>query len=164
MSALDPTTARTLTTALAAGPQTLIAALSALYTALPGIHAVTFLATAPDRSVVHRVGTSDPANLPIGGFDRFEDNAWFRRIFDERLPIVGDTPDAMRPFIPETDDLVAMGYGSTLCLPIVIAGDVRGTVNLLGDAGALTAATLAEIDSLHPIAALIFTFAGISDR
>ena len=79
------------------------------------------------------------------------------------LPIVGDTPELMRPFIPETDDLVAMGYGSTLCLPIVIAGEVRGTVNLLGDAGVLTPATLAEIDSLLPIAALIFTFAGISE-
>ena len=50
------------------------------------------------------------------------------------------------------------------CFPIVIAGETRGVVALLGDAGIFTPAALAEIDTLLPIAALIFTFEGISER
>ena len=70
----------------------------------------------------------------------------------------------MAGFLPETDDLIAMGYGATACMPIVIAGEVRGTVNFLGDAGIFTASALDRITALLPIAALIFTFPGISER
>jgi hypothetical protein len=164
MSPLDPAAAAKLSIALAAGAGATIAAVNALFLAIPGIRTVTWLATAPDRSVTHRIGTSDPAGFPIGGSDPIDDNAWNRRIFGERRPIIGDTPAEMAVFIPETDRLVARGYGATACVPIVIAGDVRGTVNFLGDAGIFTAATLARITALLPIAALIFTFPGISER
>jgi GAF domain-containing protein len=164
MSVLDPAIATRLSQAMALGPQPTIAVLSELFTALPGVRTVTYLATAPDRSVTHRIGTSEPVGFPIGGFDPIDDSAWNRRIFDERQPIIGDTPDLMAQFIPETDHLVAMGYGATLCAPIVIADEVRGTVNLLGDAGIFTPALLADFNSLLPIAALIFTFPGISER
>jgi len=46
----------------------------------------------------------------------------------------------------------------------VIAGETRGVVALLGDAGVFTTSALAEIDALLPIAALTFTFHGISAR
>jgi len=164
MSVLDPAIAKRLTEALALGPQPTIAVLSELFTALPGIRTVTYLATTPDRTVTHRIGTSEPVGFPIGGFDAIDDSAWNRRIFDERQPIIGDTPELMAQFIPETDQLVAMGYGATLCAPIVIADEVRGTVNLLGDAGSFTPALLAQFNALLPIAALIFTFPGISER
>jgi GAF domain-containing protein len=161
---IDPQTASRVSAALAQGPQPLFAELSALFTALPGVRTVTYLATAPDRSVTHRIGTSDATNFPIGGFDPIDDNAWNQRIFGDKQPVIGDTPEQMAQFIPETDQLVAMGYGSTLCAPIVISGEVRGTVNVLGDAGLLTPAFLAQFNALLPLAALVFTFPGISDR
>lgn len=164
MKIIDPTAAQELSHALAAGPQPLMALLSQWFIALPGVRTVTYLATAPDRSVTHRIGTSDPVGFPIGGSDPIDGNAWNVRIFEEKRAIIGDTPALMAQFIPETDQLVAMGYGATLCAPIVIAGDVRGTVNLLGDAGIFTPATLAEIETLLPIAGLIFAIPGISDR
>lgn len=164
MTILDPATATRLSAALSAGPQQLIAVLSDLLTALPGVRTVTYLATAPDRSVTHRIGTSDPHNFPIGGFDPIDDGTWNRRIFGEQRPVIGDNPAEMAAFIPETDQLVAMGYGATLCAPVVIAGDTRGTVNLLGDAGIFTPALLAQFNALLPIAALIFAFPGIDER
>ncbi|HTM79204.1 MAG TPA: hypothetical protein VL133_16440 [Devosia sp.] len=150
--------------ALALGPQPTIALVSELLLTLPGVRTVTWLATAPDRSVTHRIGTTDPVGFPIGGFDPIDDSAWNQRIFGEKRAIVGDTPEQMAQFIPETDQLVTMGYGATLCAPIIIAGDVPGVVCLLGDAGIFTPATLAEIDTILPIAALVFTFKGISAR
>lgn len=164
MIGVSPAIAKRLNQALAAGPGPLIALLSEQLLTLPGVRTVTWLATAPDRSVTHRIGTSDSVHFPIGGFDPIDDSAWNRRIFDEKRAIVGDTPALMAPFIPETPQLVAMGYGATLCQPIVIADDVRGVVCLLGDAGIFTPQTLAGIDGFLPIAALIFTFEGISQR
>ena len=164
MSVIDPSLARDLASALAEGPKALITVVNGALKALPGVRTVTWLAVAPDHSVTHRIGTSDPQNFPIGGFDPIDDSAWNRRILREKRAVIGDNPEQMRAFIPETDQLVALGYGSTLCAPIVIGGEVRGVLCALGDAGILTPALLAKIDNLLPIAALIFTFEGISAR
>lgn len=164
MSPLDPATAERLNAALAGGPAALFAVLSDLFTAVPGVRTATFIATAPDRSVTHRIGSSNPAHFPVGNVDPVDDSPWNRRILGDRLPVIGDSVTDMAAFIPETDGLVAMGYGACSCFPIVIAGETRGVVALLGDAGIFTPAALAEIDTLLPIAALVFTFPGISER
>ena len=160
----NPSLAASLSGALAAGPQQLFAVLSELFTSVPGIRTATFIATAPDHSVTHRIGTSNANDFPIGNVDVIDDSAWNRRIFDDRQPVIGDDVPGMAAFIPETGDLVAMGYGATSCFPIVIGGEVRGVVALLGDAGVFTPAALAQINTILPIAALIFTFPGISER
>lgn len=164
MSLLDPKTAQNLRAALAAGSAQLLDVLNGLFLALPGVRTVTWLAAVPAERITRRIGTSDPENFPIGGSDPIDDAAWSRRIYGDKQPIVGNTPAEMAPYIPETDELVKMGYGSTLCAPIVIAGQARGTVNLLGDANIFTPALLAELNTLLPIAALIFTFEGIGAR
>jgi len=164
MSPLAPATAEKLAAALASGPTELFAVLSDLFTSVPGIRTATFIATAPDKSVTHRIGTSNPGHFPVGNVDPVDDSPWNARILGEKLPVIGNSVAGMAAFIPETDGLVAMGYGACSCFPIVIAGETRGVVALLGDAGIFTPAALAEIDTLLPIAALVFTFPGISER
>lgn len=164
MSMLNPAVAEELSEALAAGPQAMFALLSGLFTAIPGIRTATFIATAPDRSVTHRIGTSNPTDFPIGNVDPVDDSPWNNRILREMKPVIGNDVPGVAAFIPEVDQLVAMGYGACSCFPIVIAGETRGVVALLGDAGIFTSAALAEINTLLPIAALIFTFQGISER
>jgi hypothetical protein len=164
MSVLDPKTADTLRGALAAGSAQLLDVLNGLFLALPGVRTVTWLAAVPAEKITRRIGTSDPANFPVGGSDPIDEAAWSRRIYGDKQPIVGNTPAEMAPYIPETDELVKMGFGSTLCAPIVIGGEARGTVNLLGDAHIFTPALLAELNALLPIAALVFTFEGIGAR
>ena len=164
MSPLHAATADRLTAALADGPTALFAELSALFTAVPGIRTTTFIAVAPDKSVTHRIGTSNPRDFPVGNVDPVDDGAWNRRILGEMRPVIGNSVAGMTEFIPETGGLVAMGYGACSCFPIVIAGETRGVVALLGDAGIFTPAVLAEIETLLPIAALTFTFLGISER
>lgn len=164
MSVIDPDFGHRLAVALATGPQQVIAEMNAVFLALRGVRTVTWLAVAPDKSVTHRIGTSNPAQFPIGGFDPIDDSAWNRRIFGDKQPVVGNDPAGMAAFIPETDQLVAMGFGATLCAPIVIGDEVVGTVNLLGDAGILTPDLLSELEALLPIAAVIFAFKGINAR
>lgn len=164
MSVIETAAAQKLAAGLALGPAELIAVLSELFTAIPGVRTATFIATAPDKSVTHRIGTSNPVDFPIGNVDPVDDSPWNRRILVEKRPVIGDSVAGMAAFIPETDGLVAMGYGACSCFPIVIAGETRGVVALLGDAGIFTPAALAAVDTLLPIAALIFTFQGISER
>ena len=164
MSALDPAIATRLSVALAAGPEAMFALLSELFTAIAGIDTATFIAAAPDGLVTHRIGTSNPVDFPVGNVDPVDDGAWSIAILREMRPLIGDSVRGMAAFLPETNGLVAMGYGACACFPIVIAGETRGVVALLGDAGIFTPAALAEINALLPIAALIFTFPGVSER
>lgn len=164
MSVIEPATSTRLATALAAGPAQLFALLSELFTAVPGMRTATFIATAPDKSVTHRIGTSNPVDFPIGNVDPVDDSPWNRRILVEKQPVIGNSVAGMAAFNPETDGLVAMGYGACSCFPIVIGGETRGVVALLGDAGIFTPTALAAINTLLPIAALVFTFTGISER
>ncbi len=161
---LDPAIAVQLKAALADSPVALFAVLSRLFTSVPGIRTATFIATAPDRTVTHRIGTSNPVDFPIGNVDPVGDDPWNNAILRDRKPVIGNSVAGMGAFLPETDGLVAMGYTACSCFPIVIAGETRGVVALLGDAGVFTPEALAAIDALLPVAALTFTFHGISER
>jgi GAF domain-containing protein len=162
MSPIDSAAAQQLTTALAAGPTALIAQLSAWFLELPGARTMTYLATSPDKTMTHRIGTSDPQNFPIGGFDILDDGAWTRRVFGEKQPVVANTLEEMVHFIPEAEGLVEIGHGATMCAPVIIAGEVRGVVCVLGPAGIFTPDFLARFNALLPLAGLIFAFEGIS--
>lgn len=165
MNPIDPTMAHRLAAALANGPSELFAVLSVLFAAIPGIRTATFIAVAPDGMVTHRIGTSNPVDFPVGNVDPINDSLWNRSMLADQQPLIGDdTPGMVRFLGEEASGLVAMGYGACSCFPIVIAGETRGVVALLGDAGIFTSDALAAIDTLLPIAALIFTFQGISER
>jgi hypothetical protein len=165
MSAIDPTVAGELKAALASGPAAMFAVLSKLFTSVPGVRTATFIAVAPDKTVTHRIGTSNPAHFPVGNVDPVTDSLWNRRMLQAQRPLVGDDTPGMTAFLgDEAKGLVAMGYGACSCFPIVISGETRGVVALLGDAGIFVRATLEAIDSLLPIAALTFTFHGVSER
>ena len=139
MILLDPQTADDLVVALADGPDALVGELNRLILALPGVRTVTWLAAVPEQKIT-------------------------RRIYIDKLPIIGNSPAEMAVYIPETADLEKLGYYSTLCMPIVIAGETRGTVNLLGDAGIFTPDLLSALNTLLPIAALIFVFEDLGTR
>jgi hypothetical protein len=164
MSVIDPQVAADLKTALADGPAAMFAVLSTLFTSVPGVRTATFIAVAPDKRVTHRIGTSNPAHFPVGNVDPVGDDPWNTGILRDKQPVIGNDVAGMATFLPETDGLVAMGYTACSCFPIVIAGETRGVVALLGDAGIFGRDTLAAIDKLLPIAALTFTFHGISER
>ncbi len=165
MTVLNPATAAKLSAALAAGPTALFAVLSELFTSVPGVRTATFIATAPDKTVTHRIGTSNPKDFPVGNVDPVNDSLWNRSMLRDQVPLIGDDTPGMVKFLgEEASGLVAMGYGACSCFPIVIGGETRGVVALLGSAGVFTPAALAEIDTLLPIAALVFTFPGISER
>jgi GAF domain-containing protein len=165
MTILNSAVATRLSAALDAGLPELFDVLNDLFLSFAGIRTVTWLAARPDQRITERVGTSDPHSFPIGGSDPIDDAAWSRRIYGDRLPIVANTPDEMSFYIPETADLVAMGYHSIVCAPIIVGGQSLGTVNLIGEEPGLFAPDLLDrINALLPIAALVFTFDEVRAR
>ena len=157
MTLLDQGFADQLIEALASGRASIMPLVNAVVGALPGIHVITWIAVAADGSRTVRIGTSDPARFPVGGFDLVTENdPWCRRILADKQAVICNSIAAMFDMLPdEAQSLVDMGFGATASVPIVIEGRTVGTLNLLADAGALSAATMAEVTALIPVAALV---------
>lgn len=149
--------------ALAEGPRPLLDLLTGMFTAIEGVASMTMLARVEPRQIMRRIASSDIAHFPLGGFDPIDDSPWCRRILIEQRPILGNTPQEMTAFIPETADLVAIGLEAITCVPMVIGGVTRGSVNLMGPAHTFSPKTLAAVEALMPLAALVFVFADVGE-
>lgn len=164
MTVLTPHSSRELIDALAEGPSALITLLNQTILSLNGFTAVTLLACDPAEHFTRRIGTSDPGIFPEGAAERIVDSAWHRRIFNEKAPVIANTPDEMTQFYPEAADLEAFGFGAIISAPIVLNGQVRGILNILGERDVLTSERLRETENLIPITALVFALADTSGR
>ena len=158
----SPTPASVLS-ALAKGPRPLLDLLTGMFTAIEGVTSMTMLARVEQRQIMRRIASSDIAHFPLGGFDPIDDSPWCRRILVEQRPILGNTPDEMTAYIPEAADLVAIGLEAITCVPMVIGGVTCGSVNLMGPAHTFSPKTLAAVEALMPLAALVFVFAEVGE-
>lgn len=147
-----------LTHALADGRAALLTLLNRAALSLDGVKTLTMLSHEADISATRRVGTSDAGTFPLSVSEPMQDSAWHKRIFAEKKPVIANTPDEMTPFYPEADELASLGFGAIISSPIILGGQVRGVLNILGDRGMLSADLLSEIEKLNPIAALVFAF------
>ena len=160
LSHIDAEFADQVTAALEADRGAIMDLVNAALLGRPGIHVVTWLAVHPDGTRVVRIGTSDAAAFPIGGFDLTSDtDPWCRRILGEKQALVCNSAETLFEFLPhEAQALIDLGHCASTSVPLVIGGSTRGTINVLGDAGALSAEFMALVRSLIPVAALIFAF------
>lgn len=164
MNFVEPHADRDLIDAIATSPSALVAHLNAAILSLQGVIAVTLLAHDPNEPFTRRIATSDPEIFPHGATEDMQDSAWHRRIFGEKIAVKANTPDEMTPFYPEAADLKALGFGAIISAPIVLSGQVRGVINILGEDGMLTPALLIELEHLIPIAALVLALSDTSGR
>lgn len=141
--------------ALAAGCGPLLERILAGLTALPGVMDATLLAVAPDRQSVERIASSNPARFPVGGGEALDrEDPWCQRIMGEKQPVLANDSAGLRLYLTEAADIEAAGYGASGSFPIVIGGEVAGTVNVLAPSGYFTAQTVATVTTYLPLAAL----------
>ncbi len=89
---------------------------------------------------------------------------WNRSMLGDQRPLIGDDTPGMVAFLgEEASGLVAMGYGACSCFPDRDRRRNPRRRGSIGDAGIFTRGDArARSTRLLPIAALIFTFQGIS--
>lgn len=166
MSPIDTDFSDRVLAALARDRGAVMALVNAALLALPGIRLVTWLAVSPDRTRTERIGTTDAAAFPIGGFDRVDDeDPWCIRILGQKQDVICNSVETLFDFLPdEAQALIDLGYGASASIPIVIGGSTIGTINVLGDGGALTQPIMAQVRALLPVAAQTFAFKEKADQ
>jgi hypothetical protein len=112
----------------------------------------TLLYVAPDGKRVKRLYTNRPKEYPVGGYKPITDTEWRRRVIGEGRAWVGyDYEDVKWAFF-DHELIRSLGCESAVNMPVIYAGRVLGTLNLLDAAGHYKESDLAR---LEPFAALL---------
>lgn len=130
-------------------PQAALSALDALVQARVGARLFTVMAFDAATGISRRLWTNAPDVYPIGGEKPLPENGWTRHVILERRPWVANTPQEVAAMLFDHATIAALGCGAALNLPIVVADQVIGTLNLLNAAGHFTPERLAAAETLR---------------
>ncbi len=100
-----------------------------------GLKLFTLTADNPKKGYVRRVYSSDEAAYPILGTKPIVFDDTYRRMTEERFVYVANSRAAMKDDFPDLDLIVSLGCGSAINMPVVTAGEMLGSVNLLNEEG-----------------------------
>lgn len=81
--------------------------------------------------LAQRAFTSHPEEYPVSGTKPIQRNAWFDIVHGERRSFIANTIEDIAQVFPDHELIASLGCGSVLNLPVVLQGELAGTVNLL---------------------------------
>ncbi|MEJ6388771.1 GAF domain-containing protein [Gymnodinialimonas ulvae] len=134
--------------ATAQTPHDAYAALYRLSDAIMPVRLWTIMAVDPTGRVAQRAFTNMPEAYPTSGIKPIEENAWSAEVLGEQKCFVANTLSDIAHVFSDHVLIGALGCGSVMNLPIVAAGRVIGTVNLLDVAHHFTPDRVATIQAL----------------
>ena len=117
--------------AAAATPDDAYAALHRLAQAVGGPKLFTVLTVDVTAGLAGRAYTSDPDSYPATGTKPIEMNAWFEVVHGRHEMFMANTLADIAKVFPDHELIGSLGCGSVVNLPVLRAGQLVATVNLL---------------------------------
>ncbi len=121
-------------TAELAAAQTSDAAYAALHRLaddLIGARLFTVMTVDMATNLASRSYTSDPASYPTSGTKPIERNDWFEVVHDRHEMFVANTLADISKVFPDHELIGKLGCGSVINLPVIRAGELIATINML---------------------------------
>lgn len=140
-------------------PEAAFAALQALSAARLDHRLFTLMTLDPEAGLARRAWSSDPVAYPVSGAKPIQDNDWSRAVLGRRETWVMNTIDHIAQHFPDHELIASLGCAACLNLPVTVAGQVLGTVNILGPAGHFTPQRVALSETLRLPAAAAYLLA-----
>ena len=124
-------------------------ALDELASSVVGHKLFTVSVTDMPAALVRRVYSNQPAAYPTSGTKPLRGNTgdWFEHVFNRRQIFAANTIEDIAKVFPDHELIASLGLGSVINLPIVLAGDLAATVNLLDSGGHYTAERVAAAEA-----------------
>jgi GAF domain-containing protein len=132
----------------AKAPEPIWTALQELAQAAVGARLFTVMQVDWEKEVAARVHTSDPVSYAVSGTKPINRTHWFDVVHIERRPFVANTIEEIAKVFPDHETIRSLGCGSVINLPVVIADELAGTVNLLHEEHFYTQARVEAAKSL----------------
>ena len=129
----------------AKGADAAFSALQALVQASVGAKLFTYMTVDMEAEVARRAYTSDAANYPTSGTKPIRYDSWFDIVHKERRYFVANTIADIAKVFPDYELINLLGCQSVVNMPVVLGGDLVGTVNMLDVEGYYTPERVAVI-------------------
>jgi hypothetical protein len=84
-----------------------------------------------EAEVARRAYTSDPENYPTSGTKPIRYDSWFDIVHKQRQYFVANTIADIAKVFPDYGLINSLGCQSVVNMPVVIGGELVGTVNML---------------------------------
>lgn len=134
-------------------PTDTLAAFEALVQRSVGARLFTVMRFDAATGLSRRIWTNAPDVYPVGGEKPLPDNAWTAHVIYQRRDWVANTPAEVAAMLFDHETIASLGCGAALNMPVVVADQVLGTVNLLDAAGHFTPQRLTAAGDLRVPAA-----------
>jgi len=115
--------------------------------------AMTYDASA---GLARRTYSGNETAYPTGGFKPMSIGIWSETVIEKQRPYVSNTIEQIAEVFSDWPLIQSLGCESGCNIPVVIAGDVVGTLNLLDVKGHYTPERMALAMQLRPFAAIAF--------
>lgn len=106
-------------------------ALQELTRTLVGARLFTVMTVDMHHNLARREYTSDPASYPVSGTKPIEHDRWFDVVHGDRQTFVANTLTEIATVFSDYETIGALGCGSVINIPVIVAGELLGTVNCL---------------------------------
>lgn len=115
----------------AKGADAAFAALQKLTEDTVGTKLFTFMTVDMQAELARRAYTSDPVNYPSSGTKPIHYDGWFDIVHKQRQYFVANTIADIAKVFPDYELINSLGCQSVVNMPVVIGGQLIGTVNML---------------------------------
>lgn len=128
------------TAALAAAhrPEDAFDALCALTCDVVGVKLFTVMTHDSRTGHAGRVYSNMPEAYPVSGTKPANETDWSRQVIQERRTFVANTIEDIAEVFYDHELIRSLGCESVINVPIIVAGEVKGTINCLHEAGFYT--------------------------
>ena len=96
--------------------------------------------------VARRVHTNDATAYPVSGTKPITHDRWFEIVHGQQRTFVANTLAEIATVFPDHEKIGGLGCGSVVNLPVVLAGKLAATVNMLQTAHFYTLERVAAIE------------------
>lgn len=151
------------TAALAKGPpQEAYGALAALTDRVIGAKLFTLLTFDAKEGIAQRFYSNMPEAYPVSGTKPRPVNQWAEQVLDRGETRVMNDIEAIAEVFFDHELIKSLGCESCINIPVVVAGEVLGTMNCLHEAGHYTPQRVAASETLKLPGAACFLLARTS--
>ena len=137
----------------AKGVEAAFAALQTLTEATVGVKLFTYMTVDMANELARRAYTSDAVSYPTSGTKPIHYDAWFDIVHKQHAYFVANTIEDIAKVFPDYELINSLGCQSVVNMPVILGGELVGTVNMLHETDFYTRERVAEIKAVLSIPA-----------
>ena len=121
-----------------AQPQAAFTALWQLTRDMVGVKLFTVMTHDGKKGVASRIYSNMPEAYPVSGTKPANVTDWSRQVIENKQTFVANDIEGIRAVFDDHELIRSLGCESVINVPIVVGGEVLGTINCLHEAGFYT--------------------------